>query len=177
KGFHRWTETYDRELAGVFALQDEITRSIVDALKIKLAVSPSAQQQRNTEVYDLYLQGLYFSNKGSEEDLRKALNFFQRSIEKDPTFSRAWSGIAKVWFFLADVHVKPLDAYPQSKAAALKAIALDENDAEAHCYLGEAKRILDWDLTGENAELNRALQLDPTSAAVHFFLALLPLFR
>src|SRR5438552_10292754 len=176
-GLQLWSETYERELQGVFALQDEITRAIVDALKIKLAISLPAHEQRITEAYDLYLQGLYFSNKGSEEDLRKALSFFQRSLEKDPIFSRAWTGIAKVWFFLADVHVKPLDAYPQSKAAALKAIALDERDAEAHCYLGEAKRILDWDLTGEDAELNRALQLDPNSAPVHFFLALLPLFQ
>src|SRR6266550_2444938 len=145
-GFHLWTETYDRQLEDVFALQDEITRSIVDALKIKLAVSLPAHEQRNTEVYDLYLQGLYFSNKGSEEDLRRALSFFHGALEKDPTFSRAWTGIAKVWYFLADVYVKPLDAYPASKEAALKAIALDEKDAEAHCYLSEAKRVLDWDL-------------------------------
>ena len=176
-GFHLWSETYERELQGVFALQDEITRSIVEALKIKLAVSLPAHEQRSTEAYDLYLQGLYFSNKGSEEDLRKALSFFQRALDKDPKFSRAWTGIAKVWFFLADVYVKPLEAYPASKAAALKAIALDEKDAEAHCYLGEAKRVLDWDLAGEDAELKRALQLDPNSAPAHFFSALLPLFR
>ncbi len=176
-GFHLWSETYERELQGVFALQDEITRSIVDALKIKLAVSLPAHEQRSTEAYDLYLQGLYFSNKGSEEDLRTALNFFQSALDKDPKFSRAWTGIAKVWFFLADVYVKPLEAYPASKAAALKAIALDEKDAEAHCYLGEAKRVLDWDLAGEDAELKRALQLDPNSAPAHFFSALLPLFR
>src|SRR5262249_6303055 len=107
-GFHIWTGTYDRELAGVFALQDEITRSVVDALKIKLAVSLPTHQERNTEVYDLYLEGLYFSNKSSEEDLRRALGFFQQAVEKDPTFSRAWTGIAKVWYFLADVYVKPL---------------------------------------------------------------------
>ena len=176
-GFHLWTETYDRELAGVFALQDEITRSIVDALKIKLAVPLPAHEQRNTEVYDLYLQGLYFSNKSSEEDLRRALSFFQRAVEKDPTFARAWTGIAKVWYFLADVYVKPLDAYPASKEAALKAIALDEKDAEAHCYLSEAKRVLDWDLAGADAELKRALELDPNSAAAHFFSALISLFR
>src|SRR5438445_3512769 len=176
-GFHLWTETYDRELAGVFALQDEITRSIVDALKIKLAVALPAHEQRNTEVYDLYLQGLYFSNKSSEEDLRRALSFFQRAVEKDPTFGRAWTGIAKVWYFLADVYVKPLDAYPASKEAALKAIALDEEDAEANCYLSEAKRVLDWDLAGEDAELQHALQLDPNSAPAHFFLSMLPLFR
>ena len=176
-GFHLWTETYDRQLEDVFALQDEITRSIVDALKIKLAVSLPAHEQRNIEVYDLYLQGLYFSNKSSEEDLRRALSFFQRAVEKDPTFSRAWTGIAKVWYFLADVYVKPLDAYSASKEAALKAIALDEKDAEAHCYLGEAKRVLDWDLAGADAELKRALELDPGSAPAHFFSALLPLFR
>src|SRR5207244_4777522 len=114
-GFHLWTETYDRELAGVFALQDEITRSIVDALKIKLAVSLPSHEQRNIEVYDLYLQGLYFSNKSSEEDLRRALSFFQRAVEKDPTFARACTGIAKVWYFMVDVYVKPVHAYPASK--------------------------------------------------------------
>jgi adenylate cyclase len=176
-GFRLWSETYERELKDVFALQDEITRSIVDALKIKLAVSLPAHKQRNTEAYDLYLQGLYFSNKSSEEDLRRALNFFQRALEKDPTFSRAWTGISKVWYFLADVYVKPLEAYPLSKEAALKALALDEKDAEAHCYLSEAKRVLDWDLAGQDAELQRALQLDPNSAPAHFFSALLPLFR
>jgi serine/threonine protein kinase/tetratricopeptide (TPR) repeat protein len=176
-GFHVWTETYDRELAGVFALQDEITRSIVEALKIKLAVSLPTHEQHNTEAYDLYLQGLYFSNKGSEEDLRRALDFFQRAVEKDPTFSRAWTGIAKVWYFLADVYVRPLDAYPASQEAALKALSLDEKDAEAHCYLSEAKRVLDWDLAGANAELKRALQLDPNSAPAHLFSGLHPLFR
>jgi TolB-like protein/tetratricopeptide (TPR) repeat protein/tRNA A-37 threonylcarbamoyl transferase component Bud32 len=176
-GFQLWTEAYDRELAGVFALQNEITRSIVDALKIKLAGSLPAQPQRNTEVYDLYLQGLFFSNKSSEEDLRRALNFFRQALEKDASFSRAWTGISKVWYFLADVYVKPLEAYPLSRDAALKALALDDNDAEAHCYLSEAKRVLDWDLAGQDAELQRALQLDPNSAPAHFFSALLPLFR
>src|SRR5437899_364980 len=176
-GFHLWSQTYERELQGVFALQDEITRAIVEALKIKLALSPPAHEQRDTEAYNLYLQGLYFSNKSSEADLRRALGFFQGALEKDPAFSRAWTGIAKVWYFLADVYVKPLEAYPASKEAALKAIGLDENDSEAHCYLSEAKRVLDWDLEGEDAELKRALQLDPNSAPAHFFLAMLPLFR
>ena len=176
-GFQLWSETYERELQGVFAVQDEITRAVVDALKIKLAVSLPTHEPRNTEAYDLYLQGLYLSNKGSEKELREALTFFQRALEKDPKLSRAWTGIAKVWFYLADVYVKPLEAYPASRAAALKAIELDEKDAEAHCYLGEAKRILDWDLPGEETELQRALQLDPNSAPVNFFLALLPLFR
>ena len=176
-GFRIWSETYERELQGMFALQDEIAQAIVEALKIKLAVSLPAREQPNTEAYDLYLQGLYFSNKGTEEDLRRALSFFQRCLEKDPTFSRAWTGIAKVWYFLADVYVKPLEAYPLSREAAMKAIALDERDAEAHCYLGEAKRVLDWDLAGADAELTRALQLDPNSAPAHLFSGLHPLLR
>jgi serine/threonine protein kinase len=176
-GFHVWTETYDRNVADVFALQDDITRSIVEALKVKLAVSPATHEERNSGAYDLYLQGLYFSNKASEEDLRRALGFFQRAVEKDPKFSRAWTGIAKVWYFLADVYVKPLEAYPASKEAALKAISLDEKDAEAHCYLSEAKRVLDWDLAGADAELKRALELDPNSASAHLFSGLHPLFR
>jgi eukaryotic-like serine/threonine-protein kinase len=176
-GFHLWTETYDRELEDAFSLQDEITHAIVDALKIKLAVSLPAHQQPNAGVYDLYLQGLYFSNKSSEEDLRRALSFFQRAVERDPTFSRAWTGIAKVWYFLADVYVKPLEGYPLSREAAIKALQLDEKDAEAHCYLSEAKRVLDWDLAGADAELKRALQFDPSSAPAHFFSGLHPLFR
>jgi eukaryotic-like serine/threonine-protein kinase len=176
-GFQIWTETYDRQLPGVFALQDEITRSIVNALKIKLAAALPVHEQRDPEVYDLYLQGLYFSNKASEDDLRRGLSFFQRALDKDPKFATAWTGVAKVWYFLAGVYVKPLDAFPKAKEAALKAIALDEKDAEAHCYLSETKRVLDWDLVGADAELQRALQLDPNSAPAHFFSALLPLFR
>src|SRR5262249_14757633 len=98
-------------------------------------------------------------------------------VEQDPTFARAWTGIAKVWYFLADVYVRPLEAYPASREAALKAIALDEKEAEAHCYVSEAKRVLDWDLPGADAELKRALQLDPNSAPAHLFSGLHPLFR
>src|SRR5207248_1732449 len=151
-GFQLWSETYERELQGVFVLQDEITRAVVDALKLKLAISLPVREQRNTEAYDLYLQGLYLSNKGSEKDLREGLTFFQRALEKDPKLSRAWTGIAKIWFYLADVYVKPLEAYPASRAAALKAIELDEKDAEAHCYLGEAIRILDSTLAAAYRE-------------------------
>src|SRR5207247_745190 len=110
-GFHLWSETYERELKDVFAVQDEITRSIVDALKIKLAVAPPGRARQNTEAYDLYLQGLYFSNKSTEEELRKSFDLFQRSLEKDPNSARAWIGIAKAWIWLADAYVKPLEAY------------------------------------------------------------------
>jgi TolB-like protein/class 3 adenylate cyclase/Tfp pilus assembly protein PilF len=172
-GFHVWSDTFERELQGVFAVQDEITGSIVDALKVKLAVAPSARAPENTEAHDLYLQGLYLSNKSDEESLRKGLNFFQRALDIDPNFSRAWTGIAKAWLWLADAYVRPLEAYPKVKEAASRALALDERDAEAHCYLGETKRILDRDLAGEERELKRALEIDPNSAPAHLFMALL----
>ncbi len=170
-GFHLWSETFERELQGVFAVQDEITHKIVDALRIKLAVAPPARPPQDTEAYDLYLQGLFFSNKSSEKDLRKSLDFFQRALDKDPTLGRAWTGIAKAWFWLADAYVKPLDAYPRAQAAATKALALDERDAEAHAYLAETKRILAWDLKGEEVELKRALEIDPNSAVAHLFMS------
>ena len=171
-GFHLWSETYERELQGVFAVQDEITRSIVNALKIKLAVAPANRPEHDTAAYDLYLQGLYRSNKSDEENLRKSLSLFQQALEKDPNFSRAWTGIAKAWDWLADAYVKPLEAYPTMRAAVSKAIELDEAEAEAHCYLGDSKRVLDWDVAGGEAEFKRALQLDPNSGTAHFFLAL-----
>jgi TolB-like protein/Flp pilus assembly protein TadD len=171
-GFDLWSETFERELQGVFAVQDEITRSIVDALKIKLAVAPAARPERDPAAYDLYLQGLYLSNKSDEENLRKSLSLFQQALEKDPNFSRAWTGIAKAWDWLADAYVKPLNAYPAMRAAASKAIELDEAEAEARCYSGESKRVLDWDVAGGEAEFKRALQLDRNSGTAHFFLAL-----
>src|SRR5438094_61108 len=142
------------------AVQDDITRSIVDALKVKLAVTPSARAPENTEAYDLYLRGLYLSNKGDEESLRKSLNFFQRALDKDPRFARAWTGIAKAWLWLADVYLPPLVAYPKVREAATNALKLDPDDAEAHVYLAETKRILDWDLDQAEAEYKRAFEVD-----------------
>src|SRR5437016_5975315 len=170
-GFHIWSDTFERELGGVFAVQDEITRSIVDALKIKFAVTLPPRTGQNTEAYDLYLQGLYLSNKSDEENLRKSLNLFQRSLDKDPTLSRAWVGIAKVWFWLADAYVKPLQAYQAVESAATKALELNENDAEAHAYLSEAKRVLHWDWKTGERELQRAVEIDPNSAMAHLLFA------
>jgi serine/threonine protein kinase/TolB-like protein len=172
-GFHVWSDTFERESQGVFAVQDEITRAIVDALKVKLAVAPTSRAPQNTKAYDLYLQGLYFLNKSDEESLRKSLTLFQRALDIDPNFARAWTGIAKAWLWLADAYVRPLEAYPKMLEAASKAVALDERDAEAHCYLGKTKRVLDRNFSGEEEELKRALQIDPNLGAAHFSMSLL----
>jgi serine/threonine-protein kinase len=170
-GFHIWSDTYERELQSVFAVQDEITRAIVDALKVTLAVAPAARPQQNTEAYDLYLQGLYLSNKTDEESLRKSLVLFQRALDLDPNFGRAWTGIAKAWLWLADAYARPLEAWPKVENAASKALALNETDAEAHCYLGDWKRIIGGDPRAEQVELNRAIELAPNLAIAHMFMA------
>ena len=175
-GFHLWSHTYERELQGVFAVQDEITQAVTSALKLKLVDARPARTE-NTEAYELYLQGVFFSNKSTEEGLRKSLDLFQRSIEKDPASARPWVGIAKVWNWLADAYVPPREAFPKMKMAAEKAVALDPSNGEAHMWLAESHRILDWDLAGFKRELDRTLELDPNSATAHTFLALYDLTR
>ena len=169
-GFTIWSETYEREMHGIFALQDEITCSIVDALKLKLEISPPPRSG-STDAYDLYLQGLFLSDKSTEEALRRSLELFQRTLEKDPKFSRAWTGIAKAWLWLADVYAPPLEAYPKVRDAALRALELNDQEAEAYVYLAETKRILDWDLDGAEAAFKRAVEIDPNSTPSNYFIA------
>jgi adenylate cyclase len=171
-GFTIWSETYEREMHGIFALQDEITRSIVHTLKLKLAISP-LPLSRSTDAYEDYLQGLFYSDKSTEEALRRSLEFFERALGKDPQFSRAWTGIAKSWLWLADAYVPPVEAYPKARDAAVRALQLNDEEAEAHVYLAEAKRILDWDLDGAEAEFNRAVEIDPNSTPSNYFIAAL----
>lgn len=171
-GFTIWSETYEREMHGIFALQDEITRSIVDTLKLKLAIS-APPASRSTDAYDAYLQGLFYSDKSTEEGLRKSLEFFHSALEKDPKFSRAWTGIAKTWLWLADAYVPPVEAYSKVRDAAVRALQLNDEEAEAHVYLAEAKRILDWDLDGAEAEFKRAAEIEPNSTPSNYFIAAL----
>jgi TolB-like protein/Flp pilus assembly protein TadD len=175
-GFTIWSETYEREMHGIFALQDDITHAIVDTLKLKLAISPPPAS-RSTDAYDAYLQGLFYSDKSTEDTLRKSLKFFERALEQDPRFSRAWTGIAKAWLWLADAYVPPLEAYPKVRDAAVRALELDDQEAEAHVYLAESKRILDWDLDGAEAEFNRAVAIDPNSTPSNYFIAALHAVR
>lgn len=172
-GFTLWSETFEREMQGIFALQDEITRAIVEALKLKLDISAPVASRlvRSTAAYDVYLHGLFYSDKASEEDLRKSLGYFERALEKDPQFGRAWTGIAKAWLWLADAYVAPLEAYSRVREAATNALKIDNDDAEAHVYLAETKRILDWDMDGAAREFCRAVKLDPKSTSSNYFSA------
>ena len=171
QGFTLWSETFEREFQGIFALQDEITCAIVEALKLKLAITPATARAQSMEAYDLYLQGLFLSDKSTEEALRKSLEFFARALDKDPRFARAWTGSAKSWLWLADAYVKPVEAYSNVREAALNAINIDDGEAEAHVYLAETKRILDWDLRGAEAEYVRAFEIDSNSTTSNYFIA------
>ena len=171
EGFTLWSETYEREFQGIFALQDEITCAIVDALKLKLAIAPATPRAHSMEAYDLYLQGLFLADKSGEEALRKSLKFFERALEKDPRFARAWTGIAKSWLWLADAYVEPLEAYSKVREAAVNAITINESEAEAHVYLAETKRILDWDLNGAEIEYIRAFEMDSNLTPSNYFIA------
>ena len=171
QGFTLWSETFEREFQGIFALQDEITCAIVDALKLKLEIAPATVRAHSMEAYDLYLRGLFLSDKSTEEALRTSLEFFGRALDKDPRFARAWTGIAKSWLWLADAYVKPVEAYSNVRQAALNAINIDDGEAEAHVYLAETKRILDWDLRGAESEYLRALEIDSNSTPSNYFIA------
>jgi adenylate cyclase len=171
-GFTMWSDTFEREMHGIFALQDEITRAILDALRLTLDISKPAPV-RDTEAYDIYLRGLFFSDKSSEAELRRSLKFFERALEKDPRLSGAWTGIAKAWLWLADAYVPPREAYPKVRDAALKALRIDNSEAEAHVYLAEAKRILEWDLDGAEREFNLAVEIEPNSTPSNYFIAAL----
>src|SRR5438067_3688570 len=118
-------------MQSIFALQDEITRAIVDKLKLKLAIPSSPPQARSLDAYDSYLQGLFYSDKSTEEALRKSLRHFETALQKDPRFGRAWTGIAKSWLWLADAYVPPLEAYAKVREAAVNALKIDKSDAEA----------------------------------------------
>jgi len=169
RGFTIWSDTFEREMQNIFALQDEITRAIVDALKLNLAITPPPA--RSLDAYDSYLQGLFYSDKSTEEALRKSLGYFDTALQKDPRFGRAWTGIAKSWLWLADAYVEPLEAYSKMRDADLNALKIDKTDAEAHVYLGETKRILDWNMDGAAREFYRAIELDPKSTPTNYFLA------
>jgi TolB-like protein/Tfp pilus assembly protein PilF len=171
KGFTLWSETFEREFQGIFALQDEITCAIVDALKLRLEIAPATSRARSMEAYDLYLQGLFLSDKSTEAALRKSLEFFQSALDKDPRFARAWTGTAKSWLWLADAYVKPVEAYSKVREAAVNAIQIDDGEAEAHVYLAETKRILDWDLRGAEGEYIRAFEIDSNSTTSNYFIA------
>ena len=141
-GFHLWSETYDRELDNIFEVQDEIAKAIVDALKLPLLghdAKPltSTATTDNFEAYDLYLLGRHHARVYSEEDFNRAVEYFLRAIEIDPSFAAAYSGLADGYLFLSDFGNLPRgEAHQLARSAAEKALAINPDSPEAHTSMG-----------------------------------------
>jgi serine/threonine-protein kinase len=171
-GYQLWSETYDRQLEDVFAVQDDISRSIVEALKLKLVDDGSqvVAPTKNLEAYTTYLKGRFHFNKFTEAGLRKAHDLFQNALLQDPGFARAYAGIADVWCNLADDWVAPDDAYPRAKAAAERALQRDPALAEAMTSIGKVLCWHEWKFDDAASLLERAVVLSPNYAEAHFVL-------
>jgi TolB-like protein/Flp pilus assembly protein TadD len=176
-GYHLWSETYDRQLEDVFAIQDEISRAIVDALKLRLTGggAPAVVPTKSLDAYNLYLKARFFYNKFTEPGLRKSLDFYQQALAEDPAFGRAEAGIADCWCSLADDWVAPEEAYPLAKAAATRALTSDPELAEALTSIGKCLGWHEWSFAPAEAQLRRAVALAPSYAEAHWaFGSILP---
>jgi serine/threonine-protein kinase len=170
-GYQLWSETYDRQLEDIFAVQDEVSRSIVEALKLKLVdASQVVAPTKNLDAYTTYLKGRFHFHKFTEAGLRKALDLFQGALLQDPGFARAYAGIADVWCNLADDWVAPSDAYPRGKAAAEQALLRDADLAEAMTSIGKVLCWHEWKFDDGARQLERAVQVGPNYAEAHFVL-------
>ena len=168
---HLWTQDYDRELKGVFAIQSEIARSVAAALKVKLA--PAEQQQidkkrtDNPEAHELYLRGLYYFNKQTKEGFEKSIEYYEHAIKKDPSYAEAYAWLAfayeiQGWYGL----VPEKEAFAKAKAIALRALELDSSNAVAFAVLGDMTSV-DWNWTRAEDLYQRSLSVNPNSAMVH----------
>ena len=171
-GFHLWSERYDRDAGDIFGIQDELSFSIVDHLKVTLHVGERDHlQQRSTEdheAYNLYLKGLYFVARPRPDTLNTALRLFQEALARDPGFAKAHAGIATVFAMLGNFNfAPPTEAWPKAKAAVEKALALDDRLPAAHGIAASVAFWYEWDWAAAEAGYKRALALNPGDAFTH----------
>jgi serine/threonine-protein kinase len=169
---HLWAQSYERDLRDVLALQGEVAQAIANEIKIK--VTPQEQMRLasarpvNPDAHEAYLKGRYYWNLRTEEGLKKGIEYFQQAIEKDPGYALAYAGLADSYIVLGEWWLMASrGAYPRAKAAALKALEIDETLAEAHTSLGAVRDDYDWDWAGAEKEFKRAIELNPSYATGH----------
>ena len=171
-GYHLWSETYEREMKDIFALQDEISRAIVSTLRVQLGEAGKAPlvtaPTGNLEAYDLYLEARYLHSKWRPEPMRQSITLFERAIARDPGFAPAYAGLASSYTWLGFFRVRPRDVMPGAKEAARKALSLDSRLGAAHLSLGDVKALYDWDWEGARREYQTALQINPDDWGAHF---------
>ena len=176
EGVTRWSETYDRELRDVFAMQSDIAAGVARALSLQLGVTTLAHARRgptsNVAAYELYLRGSDPSLTRSDSTVRAAIGYFEQATALDPRYAAAYAGLARMQLRLAngnDTTMPRRERLRLGEAAALTAVALDDSLAEAHAALGEVKRN-SYDFESTEAELTRAVRLEPRTARFHEFL-------
>src|SRR5881409_84378 len=173
---HLWADTFDRKLTDIFAVESDIAKTIADTLQAKLTgsekISIAKVPTANTEAYELYLKGRFFWNKRTGADLKRAIDYFNQAIAKDPNYALAYAGLADSYTLLSVFSAaSPQDSIPQARVAAKKDLELDDSLAEAHASLG---LIATEELQVNRAvkELERAIQLNPNYATAHHWLGL-----
>jgi TolB-like protein/tetratricopeptide (TPR) repeat protein len=169
---HLWADIYDRKLTDIFAVESEIAKTIADTLQAKLTGfeqhAIASRPTVNTEAHQLYLKGRFFWNKRTGNDLKKSIDYFQRAIAADPNYALAYVGVADAYVLLPSYTAgTPRDSYPKAKAAAKKALELDDTLAEAHTSLAMAIWLYDFDFFQANREFQRAIELTPNYAPAH----------
>jgi TolB-like protein/Tfp pilus assembly protein PilF len=177
---HLWGEIYDRKVTDIFAAESDIAKTIAETLQAKLTGSEKTAMSKkptaNPEAYELYLKGRFFWNKRTGADLRKAIDFFNQAIAKDPNYALAYSGLADSYLLLSPYGAAaPKDSIPQAKAAVKRALELDDTLAEAHASSARILSGFDFDSQRAIAEFERALQLNPNYATAHHWFAAGPL--
>ena len=176
-GTQLWGEQYDRKSSDLIPLQEDIARQISEKLRLRLTGDDqkklSKQYTADPEAYRLYLKGRYFWNKRSQEGMKKAIDYFQQAIDRDPTYALAYAGLADSYDLLDDWGTTPpRESFPKARAAALKALELDDSLAEAHTSLAFVEDNYDWNFAASEKEYQRAIALNPNYATAHQWYAM-----
>ena len=171
-----WTETYNRNLQDIFSVQSDIAQQVAKALEVRLGVRENSalrrEQTQNPEAYSFYLKGRHRWNLRSENEINRAIKYFEEAIGRDPGYALAYAGLADCYSILGYYAFRrPVAVYPRAKELAEKALSLNESIAEPHASLGEVlmQYFFDWKKAG--SELDRALELNPSYATAHFWRA------
>jgi TolB-like protein/Tfp pilus assembly protein PilF len=173
---HLWADTFDRKMTDIFKIESEIAKTIAETLRAKLTgaelTAIAARPTDDPVAYQLYLKGRYFWNKRTAGDFNTAINYFQQAIEKDPGFALAYAGLADVYVLQSGfAAASPKESLPKAKAAAAKALELDDTLGEAHASLGQALFAYDFKFAEANREFRRAIELNPNYATAHHWYA------
>ena len=171
---HRiWGTQYNRKLSDLLALQTEISRDISGKLRLRLSSEEqkllSKGHTENTEAYQLYLRGRFYWSKYTEDGFKKAIECFNQAVEKDPSYARAYAGVADSYIQLGINFLPPKENYPKAEAYALRALKLDGDLAEAHVSLGAYNLLYEWNWPKAEEELRRAIELNPNYPEAHHF--------